>query len=109
VLDTIIGMLSDTTNQIKIVGHTDTTPPVDTRYANNWELSTARAQVIADYMMTKGIKPERLIVTGRGEYEPIFPNDTAEHKALNSRADIIVVYSVEKNVINSSGNNLNNP
>jgi chemotaxis protein MotB len=109
VLDTIIEMLANTTNQIKIVGHTDTTPPVDNRYANNWELSTARAQVIADYMLAKGIKPERLIVTGRGEYEPIFPNDTTEHKALNSRADIIVVYNVEKNVIKSSSSVLSNP
>jgi chemotaxis protein MotB len=108
VLDTIIGMLSPTTNQIKIVGHTDDTPPTDPRYSNNWELSTARAQVIADYMIKNGIEPARLIVSGRGEYEPIFPNDTDEHRALNSRADIIVVYNVEKNVV-GSGSKLNNP
>lgn len=108
VLDTIIGMLSSTTNQIKIVGHTDDSPPTDPKYANNWELSTARAQVIADYMIKNGIEPARLIVSGRGEYEPIFPNDTDEHRALNSRADIIVVYNVEKNVV-GSGSKLNNP
>ena len=54
-------------------------------------------------MISAGIAPERMIVSGRGEYEPIFPNDTPEHKAMNSRADIIVVYNVEKNVVSPSG------
>ena len=47
VLDTIVSMLAGVSNHIKIVGHTDDTPPVDNRYANNWELSTARAEMIA--------------------------------------------------------------
>lgn len=109
VLDTIIEMLKPTSNEIKIVGHTDDSPPSDARYTNNWELSTARAQVIAEYMVAAGIDPKRMIITGRGEYEPIFANDTEEHKALNSRADIVVVYSVNKNVINAGGSILNNP
>ncbi len=101
VLDTIIGMLAATDNDIKIVGHTDDTPPQDTRFTDNWELSTARAQVIADYMIMDGIDPERLIVTGRGEYKPIFPNDSEDHRMLNGRAEIIVVYHVESNVISA--------
>ena len=109
VLDTIVGMLSTTSNQIKIVGHTDDTPPQDSRYSNNWELSTARAQVIADHMMKAGINPERMIISGRGKYEPVFPNDTEEHRDLNSRAEIIVIYNVEKSVISAGASILNNP
>ncbi len=108
VLDTIVNMLNETSNQIKIVGHTDTSAPTDSRYKNNWELSTARAQVIADYMINKGIAAPRMIVTGRGEYDPIFPNDTSEHRALNSRADIVVVYQIDSNVISSGGSVLQN-
>jgi chemotaxis protein MotB len=103
ILDTIIGMLKSTSNQIKILGHTDDTPPVDGRFQNNWELSTGRAIVIAEYMINSGIAPERMIVSGRGEYEPVFPNDSPEHRAINSRADIIVVYEVDKDVISPGG------
>jgi chemotaxis protein MotB len=101
VLDTIIDMLAATTNNVKIVGHTDDSPPADPKYSDNWELSTGRAQVIADYMISKGIDPSRMIVTGRGEYAPIFPNDSDEHRLLNSRADIVVVYDVDTKVISS--------
>jgi chemotaxis protein MotB len=108
VLDTIIGMLKTTENQIKIVGHTDDTQPTVAKYENNWELSLARAMMIGDYMVQSGINPKRLIITGRGEYDPIFPNDTTEHRALNSRADIVVVYQVDSNLI-TSGSRLSAP
>ena len=42
VLDTIIDMVKNVPNQIRIVGHTDDSPPTDPRYQNNWELSTGR-------------------------------------------------------------------
>lgn len=108
VLDTIIGMLKTTENQVKIVGHTDNQFPANSQYSNNWELSLARAMMIGDYMINSGISPNRLIITGRGEYDPIFPNDTPEHRALNSRADIVVVYQVDSSVI-TSGSKLNVP
>jgi chemotaxis protein MotB len=108
VLDTIIGMLKATENQIKIVGHTDDSQPSDTRYSSNWELSLARAMMIGDYMIQSGIVPERLIITGRGEFDPVFPNDSPEHRALNSRADIVVVYQVDNNLV-SSGSKLYTP
>lgn len=108
VLDTIAQMLQTTTNQVKVVGHTDDSAPIDPRYKDNWELSTARAQVVADYLIKSGLSPSRFIISGRGPYDPVFPNDTDEHRALNSRADIIVVYQVENNVV-SSNSVLNNP
>jgi len=108
VLDTIIGMLKTTENQIKIVGHTDDLQPSNSDYSNNWDLSLGRAMMIGDYMIDSGISPNRLIITGRGEFDPIFPNDSPEHRALNSRADIVVVYQVDSNVI-TSGSKLNIP
>ena len=93
VLDVIAEMLLPLENEIKVEGHTDNTPPMDSSIANNWVLSAVRAYKIVAYFETKGIEPQRMITSGRGEYDPIFPNDTPEHKALNSRADIIVIYS----------------
>lgn len=92
VLDILVEMLLPLENEIKIVGHTDNTPPVDPATPNNWVLSTLRAYTIVDYFVSMGIDPGRLIAAGRGEYSPIFPNDTPEHRALNSRAEIIVIY-----------------
>jgi chemotaxis protein MotB len=93
-------MVKGIENEIRIIGHTDNTPPVDPRYRNNWELSLARALVIAEYLQKSGINPKRILVAGRGDTQPIFPNDTPQHRALNSRAEIIVVYSVSQDVIN---------
>ena len=100
VLDTIIGMLASIDNEIRIVGHTDDSPPSDPRYATNLELSVARAIVIGQYFEQAGIAPERIVVSGRGQHQPLFPNDTAEHRALNSRAEIIVIYEVDEDFIN---------
>ena len=94
VLDSIAAMVSPLDNSIRIIGYTDNTPPVDPAYKDNWELSFARANIIAKYFIEKGIDPKRLIPTARGEYAPIFPNDTPQHRALNSRADIVIVYPV---------------
>jgi chemotaxis protein MotB len=99
VLDVIIGMLSDVDNEIRIVGHTDTTPPIDTRFSSNWELSAYRALVIGQYLIEHGISPDRITTAGKGEFEPIFPNDTPEHRSLNSRAEIIVIYEVDSQLI----------
>jgi chemotaxis protein MotB len=106
VLDTIITMLKKIENPIRIVGHTDNTPPVDSKYKSNWDLSLARAMVIGDYLIKNGIQPDRLTVSGRGEYDPVFPNDTPEHKALNSRADIVIIYQVDSNVAGLDSNHL---
>jgi chemotaxis protein MotB len=100
VLDTIAKMISELQNDIRITGHTDDTPPSDPHYLSNWELSVGRALVIADYFHKAGVDPARIMVAGQGEYKPIFPNDTPEHRALNSRAEIVVIYSVASDIVN---------
>ncbi|MDD5369531.1 MAG: flagellar motor protein MotB [Anaerolineaceae bacterium] len=109
VLDTIIKMLLQINNSFRITGHTDNTPPKDSRYKDNWELSVARANVIAEYLVSHGVSPTRLTIAGRGEYEPIFPNDTEEHRALNSRSEIVIVYPVDTNKMGIDDNHLDTP
>jgi chemotaxis protein MotB len=95
VLDRIADMLGLIDNDVRVTAYTDNTPPSDPRYPTNWELSAARSAAIARYLIGRGVAPERLIVVGRGEYHPLFPNDTDEHRAFNRRAEIAVVYVVE--------------
>jgi chemotaxis protein MotB len=109
VLDTIVKMLKPVENPIRIVGHTDNSPSTDTRYPDNWSLSLGRAKVISDYLIKSGIQPERVTVSGRGEFDPIFANDTPEHRAMNSRADIVVIYKVDANVSGLSNQPLSSP
>jgi chemotaxis protein MotB len=99
VLDTIVDMIRPIPNEIRIIGYTDDRPPVDP-FRSNWELSVSRAVTISDYLQSAGIDPKRIIVAGRGEYQPIFPNDSPEHRALNSRAELVIVYNVDENFIN---------
>jgi chemotaxis protein MotB len=100
VLDTIASMLRPIDNKIKLVGHTNNTPSTNPSYPTNWELSLARAMTVTKYLINAGIAPERLIVSGQGEYAPVFPNDTEQHKELNARVEIVIVYKVDSNVIN---------
>ena len=99
VLDTIATMLTGIENEVRVIGHTDNNPPLDPRYPDNWSLSLARANEITRYFQTKGVNPTRLIPSGRGEYQPIFPNDSPEHRNLNSRAEIIVIYPIGSDAI----------
>lgn len=99
ILDTIVTMVQGIDNDIRVIGHTDNSTPLDPRYPDNWALSLARANEIVRYFMVKGVSPERLIPTGRGEYQPLFPNDTPEHQNLNSRAEIIVIYPVSSDEV----------
>lgn len=99
-LDTIAEMVIPIENDIRLVGHTDDTPPSDPKYGNSFELSMARAMKVGEYLMGLGVAPDRILISGKGQYDPVFPNDSPEHRALNGRVDMIIVYQVEDTVIN---------
>ncbi len=100
VLDTITGMVRPISNKIRLVGHTSDLPSTNPLYPTNWELSLARAMSVGRYMINAGVSPDRFIISGQGEFSPVFPNDSDQHRALNARVEIIIVYQVETNLIN---------
>jgi len=104
VLNTITEMLRPVDNKVRLVGHTNNNPSTNPLYPTNWELSLARATSVAKFLINNGIAPERLIVCGQGEYAPIFPNDTQEHKDLNARVEIIIIYKVENDIFSLPSN-----
>lgn len=91
----ILNILEDTLNEkqnLRIEGHTDNVPTGSSVYASNWELSSARAISVMNYLTTKKIiTEERCSVTGYSEYKPIAENNTAENRSLNRRVDILIV------------------
>lgn len=99
VLDTIAEMLGPISNKVRLVGHTNNSPSTNPAYPTNWDLSLARATTVAKYLINAGIAPERFIISGQGEYAPVFPNDTDQHKEMNARVEIIIIYKIDSNVI----------
>jgi chemotaxis protein MotB len=95
VLDAIVAVLKPLPNEIRVDGHTDSIPIDSPRYPTNWELSAARAVAVTRYFAeTGGIPATRLQAAGFGEFRPLVPNDTREHRAMNRRVEIHLLSSV---------------
>lgn len=75
---------------IRVDGHTDNMPlSGQGAFADNWELSQARALSVVRYMQNQlGFPPERLAATGFGEYRPVAEGDTPEARAQNRRIEL---------------------
>jgi len=77
---------------IRVVGHTDNVPLAKAAsFASNWDLSVARATTVVRFLQESGIPPERMVPSGRGEYDPIAPNDTPEGRQKNRRIEIMLL------------------
>lgn len=98
VLDQIAVIMLSVDNSIRVTGYTDESIPLDSRYRNNWELSVGRAVIIVEYLISKGMSPERLIAAGKGQYDSLYPNDGPQ-SMLNSRAEITIIYPVGPDII----------
>jgi len=83
-LDKIVEAANDCRGgRIAITGHTDSSG----NEAWNRELSRARAQAVADYLVHAGIQAQRLIVEGMGSAVPVADNDTALGRSRNRRIE----------------------
>ncbi len=72
--------------KIEIQGHTADIGDFSSQYS----LSLKRAETIRDYLISKKINPNRLIVKGYGGSKPIASNDTREGRARNRRVVFII-------------------
>ncbi len=75
---------------IRVDGHTDNVPlSGQGEFADNWELSQARALSVVKFMQNDlGFPPNRLAATGFGEYQPVAAGDSAEARAQNRRIEL---------------------
>lgn len=92
--------------QILVEGHTDNVPIKTAIYKDNWDLSVARATTITRMLNEKyAVTAARMTASGRGEYFPKAPNETAEGKAKNRRTEIILSPKLDEimNLLNNSG------
>ncbi|MBU4528263.1 MAG: peptidoglycan -binding protein [Hoeflea sp.] len=74
---------------LRVDGHTDNVPLSGTgRYADNWELSSARATSVVKYLIANGVPANRLVAAGFGEFQPIAEGDTDTDRATNRRIEL---------------------
>lgn len=75
---------------LQVDGHTDNVPIVGgAQFADNWELSQARALSVVRYLTdVLGFPPDRLSANGFGEFQPVNPGDTPEARAQNRRIEL---------------------
>jgi outer membrane protein OmpA-like peptidoglycan-associated protein len=76
----------DRHTEVLVVGHTDATGAA----AENQAVSESRARAVADFLAAQGVPRERLRAEGRGETEPIAPNDTEIERRSNRRVEIAI-------------------
>jgi chemotaxis protein MotB len=84
--------IADLPNAVRVEGHTDDVPIRTTRFASNFELSTARAtEVVALFVRDATIAAARLSAAGYGEHRPRAANTTPDGRMRNRRVDIVIL------------------
>ncbi len=87
VLDKVVSyLLSNPDAKVELHGHTDSVG----KATRNYWLSVERARAVANYLVAKGIHPDRIEIQGHGETMPVGDNKTIEGRRLNRRVDIVI-------------------
>ena len=74
---------------LRVDGHTDNQPITGNgQYKSNWELSAARAVAVVQYLVSKGVEPDRLAAAGFGEFQPIDAGTDDAARARNRRIEL---------------------
>ena len=76
---------------VDVIGHTDSTGADD----YNQRLSEARADAVAQYLVSRGVTPARIQSYGMGESQPIASNSTPAGQQANRRVEILITPATE--------------
>jgi chemotaxis protein MotB len=95
-LDKLAAALTDLDKQIppeiawvlRVDGHTDVRPINSPQFKSNWELSSARAISVVQYLVSLGVPAQRLVAAGFAEFQPLDPGTTEEAYKRNRRIEL---------------------
>jgi chemotaxis protein MotB len=95
-LDKVASALVDLDKQIpseiawvlRVDGHTDVRPINSPLFKSNWELSSARAISVVQYLISLGVSPQRLVAAGFAEFQPLDTAATEEAYRRNRRIEL---------------------
>jgi chemotaxis protein MotB len=80
----------DETHPISVEGNTDNVPIHSAQFSSNWELSTARASSMVEFLAEHGVAQSRLTATGNSDQRPADSNATPTGRARNRRVEIVM-------------------
>ena len=96
IISTIQKDMKEGVKQVFVDGHTDNVPMKSAKFPSNWELSAARAAKVGRFIIKKmRFPPERMVVTGYGEFRPLVANTTDDARATNRRVEIKILKAME--------------
>jgi chemotaxis protein MotB len=72
---------------LRVDGHTDVRPITGGVFKSNWNLSAARAISVVQYLVGKGVSPQRLVAAGFGEFQPIDTGASEDAYRRNRRIE----------------------
>ena len=109
ILNAIQKEMQDGVKQVHVDGHTDDVPmKTNQNFPTNWELSSVRASHVGRVIIDKfGLSPERMVVTGYGQYRPLKPNDSDLNRATNRRVEIKILKDIVVSEENGDLKNVN--
>ena len=95
-LDKLAAALIDLDKQIpseiawvlRVDGHTDVRPINSPLFKSNWELSSARAISVVQYLISLGVPAQRLVAAGFAEFQPLDIGVTEEAYKRNRRIEL---------------------
>ncbi|GAB3125936.1 peptidoglycan -binding protein [Novispirillum itersonii] len=73
---------------LRVDGHTDSRPIATPQFRSNWDLSSARAISVVNYLISQGIDPSRLAAAGFGEFQPLEMGSSPDVLARNRRIEL---------------------
>ncbi|MGO1079274.1 peptidoglycan -binding protein [Inquilinus sp. CA228] len=73
---------------LRIDGHTDRQPITGGPFPTNWQLSTARALSVLNFLSSQGIPPQRMAAAGFGEWQPLDTGNTPDAYRRNRRIEL---------------------
>jgi len=79
-----------------VVGHTDNLPVKSATYKDNWELSTARAVTVTQFLTSVGLNPKMMMAAGHGEHDPTATNRTKDGREKNRRIEIVLLPDLDE-------------
>jgi chemotaxis protein MotB len=100
ILERLLPVLQKAPGEIRVEGHTcDTPAALGSPYADNWELSTARAVRVMQTLIALGLPARKVGAAGYADQRPLVPNDDESNRARNRRVEFVI----EKNMIPADG------
>jgi chemotaxis protein MotB len=83
--------------EFMVEGHTDNVAYRNGVLIDNWDLSVKRATSVVRILQKEyGLDPKKMSAAGRGEYNPVVENSTAENKAANRRTRIVILPQLDQ-------------